>query len=285
MTILMHIKTFHYLSKFLIYLILILFAIPMILPLIWMLITSITPENIFYSQENLLFIPSEIRINNYYDALSILPFHKFFINTLIYSMSATFGSLLSCTVVAYGFARYEFSKRNLLFWILLCTMILPGIVFMVPMFLMFNYVGWIDTYYPLIIPTFFGLSAGTVLLLRQRIKTIPNIFFDVSKIEGFNFYQKLRYIILPEIYPILTTVGVLHFIGHWNDLMGPLIYINTFEKKTLTLGLTYFQSQFTTQITLMMAASLVVSIPTMIVFYLNQKKIIRGINLLGGFGR
>lgn len=272
----MKIKIFNYSFKFLIYLILILFAIPMILPLIWMFITSITPENVFYSQENLIFIPSEIRIKNYYDALTILPFYKFFINTLIYSFVATFGSLISCTIVAYGFARFEFSKRNLLFWILLCTMILPGIVFMVPMFLMFNYVGWIDTYYPLIVPAFFGLSAGTVLLLRQRIRTIPNIFFDAGKLEGFNFYQKMRYIILPEIYPILTTVGVLHFIGHWNDLMGPLIYINTFEKKTLTLGLTYFQSQFTTQITLMMAASLVVSIPTIIIFYFNQKKIIRG---------
>lgn len=279
----MKIKSLNYLFKFLIYLILILFAIPMILPLIWMFITSITPENVFYSQENMIFIPSKIRIKNYYDALTILPFHKFFINTLTYSILATFGSLISCTVVAYGFARYEFRKRNLLFWILLCTMILPGIVFMVPMFLMFNYVGWIDTYYPLIVPAFFGLSAGTVLLLRQRIKTIPNIYFDASKIEGFNFYQKIRYIILPEIYPILTTVGVLHFIGHWNDLMGPLIYINTFENKTLTLGLTYFQNQFTTQITLMMAASLAVSIPTMIVFYFNQKRIIRGINLLGSF--
>lgn len=281
----MKIQFLNYSPNFVVYLILILLAIPMILPLIWMFITSITPENIFYSQKNMIFIPSEICIKNYYNALTILPFHRFFINTLIYSIVATFGSLLSCTIVAYGFARFEFSKRNLLFWILLSTMILPGIIFMIPMFLMFNYIGWIDTFYPLIVPAFFGLSAGTVLLLRQKIKTIPNIYFDASKIEGFNFFQKLRYILLPEIYPLLATVGVLHFIGHWNDLMGPLIYINTFEKKTLSLGLTYFQSQFTTQITLMMAASLVVSIPTMIVFYLNQKKIIRGVNLLGNVSR
>ena len=271
--------------KYFIYSVLILFVIPMILPLIWMVITAITPEKLFYQQENLMFWPAKIRIQNFVDALTILPFHRFFLNTAAYSIIATFGSLLSCTIVAYGFARYEFSKKNFLLWLLIGTMILPGAVCMVPMFLMFNFFGWIDTYYPLTVPSFFGLSAGTVLILRQRIRTIPNILFEVGSIEGFNVYHSIKYIIIPEILPILGTLGVLHFIAHWNDLMGPLIYINSFEKKTVSLGLTYFESQFSTKTTLMMAASLIVAIPIIIVFFINQKNIIRGLNLLGDVRR
>lgn len=268
-------------TKIIITIFLIISVIPMVFPLIWMTITSITPEKEFYQEENILHWPSEIRFKNFGDAMTLLPFHKFFINTIIFSTIATFGSLLSCTFVAYGFARYEFKRKNFLFWLLLSTMILPGVVLMVPMFLIFNFLGWIDTYLPLTVPSFFGLSAGTVLILRQRIKTIPSILFEAGSVEGFSAFHSIRYIILPEIFPILGTLGVLHFIGHWNDLMGPLIYINSFDKKTLSLGLTYFQSQFSTNMTLMMAASLIVAIPTIIVFFVNQKKIIKGINLFG----
>ena len=168
-----------------------------------------------------------------------------------------------------------------MFGILLSTILLPGTVLMVPMYLMFSHLGWIDTYYPLIVPSFFGLSATTVFILRQRIRTIPNILFEAGRIEGFNVYHFLRFVVLPEVAPILGTFAVLHFLVHWNDLMGPLIYINSFEKKTLSLGLTYFETQFSTKITLMMAASFVTTIPMILIFFVNQKRIIRGINLLG----
>lgn len=277
----MYLKVLNRITKSLIFIFLIISVIPIIFPLIWMVVTSITPEKLFYQSESIIFLPSEIRTQNFIDAFTLLPFHRFFMNTISFSTIATFGSLLSCTFVAYGFARYEFRKKNVLFWFLLGTMILPGVVLMVPMFLIFNFFGWIDTYYPLTVPAFFGIHAGTVLILRQRIRTIPSILFQAGNIEGFSTFHSIRFIILPEILPILGTLGVLHFIGHWNDLMGPLIYINSFEKKTLSLGLTYFQSQFSTNITLMMAASLVVAIPTIIIFFINQKNIIRGINLLG----
>jgi len=168
--------------KYLLYLIIVICALPLVLPLIWMILTSITPESHFFNQENLIYFPSKIRVQNFIDALKILPFHKFFINTITYSILATFGTLLSCTFVAYGFARYKFKNRSLVFGVLISTMLLPWVVLMVPMFLIFNFFGLIDTYYPLTLPTFFGLSAGTVFILRQRIRTIPNILFDIGNI-------------------------------------------------------------------------------------------------------
>lgn len=266
-------------TRYFVYILLLLAVIPMVFPVIWMLVTSITPEDLFYEQDSLLFWPSEIRLKNFADALDSIPFGRFFLNTALYSLTATMGTLISCTIVAYGFARFKFNNKNILFGILLSTILLPGIVLMVPTYLMFSYLGWIDTYYPLIMPSFFGLSATTVFILRQRIMTIPNSIFEAGRIEGFNLYTALRYIILPEILPILGTFAVLHFLIHWNNLIGPLIYINSFDKKTLSLGLTYFERQFSTRTTLMMAASLVTMIPTILIFFINQKRIIRGMNL------
>lgn len=266
-------------TKYLMYILLILAVIPMVFPVIWMLVTSVTPENLFYQQDSLLFWPSEIRLKNFAEALTSIPFDRFFLNTALYSLTATVGTLISCTIVAYGFARFRFKNKNILFGILLSTILLPGVVLMVPMYLMFSYFGWIDSYYPLIVPALFGLSATTVFILRQRMMTIPNNIFDAGRMEGFNVYNALRYIIIPEILPILGTFAVLHFLMHWNNLMGPLIYINSFDKKTLSLGLTYFQREYSTRITLMMAASLVAMVPTILIFFVNQKRIIRGINL------
>lgn len=261
------------------YIILLVAVIPMVFPVLWMLATAVTPQHLFYEQDGLLFWPSEVRLRNFVDALTSLPFDRFFLNTALYSLTATLGTLVSCTLVAYGFARFRFRNRNLLFGVLLSTMLLPGIVLMVPTYLMFSYIGWIDTYHPLIVPSFFGLSATTVFILRQRIATIPNNVFEAGHIEGFNVYHALRFIILPEILPILGTFAVLHFLIHWNNLIGPLIYINSFDKKTLSLGLTYILRQFSARTTLLMAASLVTMIPTILLFFVNQKRIIRGMNL------
>lgn len=268
-------------SRYFVYALLLLAVIPMVFPLIWMLVTSITPEELFYEQDSLLFWPSEIRLRNFADALTSIPFGRFSLNTALYSLAATMGTLFSCTIVAYGFARFRFTSRNIVFAVLLSTILLPGIVLMVPTYLMFSYLGFIDTYVPLIVPSFFGLSATTVFIIRQRILTIPNDVFEVGHMEGFNVYHAVRYIVLPEILPILGTLAVLHFLAHWNNLIGPLIYINSFDKKTLSLGLTYFERQFSTRTTLMMAASLVAMIPTILVFLVNQKRIIRGIRLFG----
>jgi multiple sugar transport system permease protein len=222
---------------------------------------------------------------NYSDALDFLPkeTHKGLLyvwNTVYITMLSILGTILSSSLVAYSFARLKWPGRDQLFVVLLATMMLPGAVTMIPVFLIFRYLGWIDTLRPLWIPSFFG-GAFSVFLLRQFFMTIPNDLEDAAKIDGCTYFGIYWRIMLPLIKPALAALTIMTFMGSWNNFMGPLIYINSPEKMTLAYGLQLFQGAHSSEYGLLMAASTLVMLPVLLTFFFTQRYFIQGITLTG----
>lgn len=208
-------------------------------------------------------------------------FAVLFKNTLFLATSATIGITLSSSIVAFGFARLRFPGRDRLFVLLLASMMLPGIVTTIPSYIGFRYLHWIDTFYPLIVPAFFGGGAFNVFLLRQFFLTLPRELDEAARLDGAGFGQIYWKILMPLSKPALITVGLFSFIGHWKDLMGPLIYLNSTEKQTLELGLRTFQTIRGTEWNLLMAGSVMVLIPLLVLFFAGQRYFIQGIVMSG----
>ena len=222
---------------------------------------------------------------NYSEALDYLPkeTHKGLIyvwNTVYITLLSILGTILSSSLVAYSFARLRWPGRDALFVILLATMMLPGAVTMIPVFLVFRALGWVDTLKPLWVPTFFG-GAFSVFLLRQFFMTIPTELEDAAKIDGCSYFGIYWRIMLPLIKPALAALTIMTFMSSWNNFMGPLIYINSPEKMTLAYGLQLFQGAHLTEFGLLMAASTLVMLPVLIVFFFTQRYFIQGITLTG----
>ena len=254
-------------------------AIVFLLPLFWMLSSSLKPEWQVLANPP-VWIPNPPRWENYREALTYLPFGRYAVNTLIISLGAIVGHVLSCTIVAYGFARLRAPGKDFFFLLLLSTLMLPYPVTMVPLFVLFNALGWINTFLPLIIPTFFG-NAFYIFLLRQFFLTLPPDLEDAARIDGANTLQVLRHVILPISMPALATVVIFTFQASWNDFLQPLIYLQDQSRYTLTLGLNFFRGSFQVRWSYLMAASLVVVLPVVIVFFLAQRLFIRGIAMTG----
>jgi multiple sugar transport system permease protein len=250
-----------------------------LLPLFWMLSSSLKPEWQVLANPP-VWIPNPPRWENYREALTYLPFGRYAVNTLIISLGAIVGHVLSCTIVAYGFARLRAPGKNFFFLLLLSTLMLPYPVTMVPLFVLFNALGWINTFLPLIVPTFFG-NAFYIFLLRQFFLTLPPDLEDAARIDGANTLQVLRHVILPISMPALATVVIFTFQASWNDFLQPLIYLQDQARYTLTLGLNFFRGSFQVKWSYLMAASLVVVLPVVIVFFLAQRLFIRGIATTG----
>ncbi|MES2460040.1 MAG: carbohydrate ABC transporter permease [Armatimonadota bacterium] len=207
-------------------------------------------------------------------------FATFFKNTIVIAVLSTIGTILSSSLVAFGFARLRFPGRDRLFLLLLATMMLPGIVTMIPSYIGFRYLHWIDTFYPLIIPSFFG-GAFNVFLMRQFFMTLPRELDEAARLDGATYFQIYARVLLPLTRPALVTVGLFSFIGHWKDLMGPLIYLNSTEHQTLELGLRTFQTIRGTEWNLLMAGSVIVLVPLLILFFAGQRYFIQGIVMSG----
>jgi ABC-type glycerol-3-phosphate transport system permease component len=190
------------------------------------------------------------------------------------------GEIASSSLVAYGFARFRFAGRRALFLLVLSTMMLPAQVTMVPLFILFRTFGWIDTLKPLIVPAFFG-SAFSIFLFRQYFMTLPRALDEAALIDGATRLDILRRIILPLSKPVIATVAVFSFLARWNDFMGPLIYLSSQRKFTLSLGLASFQGEYSTDWNLMMAASLVVMAPCLALFFAAQRHFVSGIVMTG----
>ncbi|MBS4177348.1 carbohydrate ABC transporter permease [Lederbergia citrea] len=263
-----------------IYLLLISGAMIMLLPFFWMVSTSLKESWQVFSWPP-KWIPDPIRWDNYITTFSSLPFGKWLINTVIITFSTIIGTLLSCTLVAYGFARFRAPGRNALFILMLATMMLPGAVTMIPVFYLFKSLGWINTFLPLIVPSFFG-NAFFIFLLRQFYMTIPTELEDSAKIDGLGTFGILWRIIIPLTLPALTTVAIFQFNGAWNDFMGPLIYLSKPDLYTLALGINFFKSQNNVEWNYLMTASVVTMLPSLIIFFIGQKYFIEGISLTGG---
>jgi len=254
-------------------------SIIFIFPFYWLISTSLKEEaNIFVLPPQL--IPNPIQWQNYVDMFLYFPFLRFFINSVYVSTLTILGTLISCSLVAFSFARLKWPGRDIFFVILLSTMMLPFQVTMVPLYLIFRNLGWVDTFKPLWIPAWFG-NAFYIFLLRQFFQGIPRELEDAAKVDGASYFCIYSRIILPLSKPALLTVVIFTFMGAWNDFIGPLIYLNSTEKLTLALGLRLFQSQFGGEWALLMAASTVMTLPLVILFFIAQRYFIQGIVLTG----
>ena len=262
------------------YLVLIGLSCVFLIPFFWMLSTSLTEASKVIVRDR-EWIPHPFMWSNYYKALTVLPFHLFLKNTLIITICCIIGQTLSASLVAFGFSRMRFPGRNVLFIMVLSTMMLPVQVTQIPTFVIFTHLRWIDTLKPLIVPAFFGGGAFFIFLLRQFFMTIPSELEDAAKIDGCSPLGIYWNVALPLSKPALATVAIFSFMGHWNDFMGPLIYIQSMENKTLALGLNSFRSLHGTEYHLLMAASISVLLPVLIIFFCAQKYFVQGIVLSG----
>jgi ABC-type glycerol-3-phosphate transport system permease component len=230
-------------------------------------------------------IPNVIQWGNYYQAWTSIQFGIFFKNSLIVVVLTVIGGTVSSFAVAYGFARFRFPGRDAVFGLCLATLILPPEVTIIPLFLTFKQIGWLDTLKPLIVPSFFGGGAFAIFLLRQFILTLPFELDEAAMIDGASRLRVLLSVIAPNAKPALATVAIFTFIGHWNDFFGPLIFLNTPENFTLPLGLyslkTYAGDPGEPKDQLLMAGSVIATLPIILVFFAAQRYFIQGIVTTG----
>ncbi len=256
-------------------------AIVFLVPLIWMIVASLkTNTDVF-----LINLPIPPHWENYAKAWApeglSETFTTYSLNTIFITVVAIIGVLSSSTLVAYGFARFRFPGRDILFLVMISTMMVPAQVTMIPTFILFKWLGWLDSFKPLLVPTFFGGGAFNIFLVRQFFMTIPYELDDAAKIDGCNFFQIFYIILLPLVKPALATVAIFSFVYNWNDFMNPLIYINSSSKYTLALGLQTFTTMYGSNYSSMMAASTIVLLPILIVFFFGQRYFIEGVATSG----
>lgn len=262
------------------YLILSIGALSMLIPFLWMVATSFMTQKQIFSYPPEL-IPNPIVINNYYNVAKTIPIAQYFFNSAFVAILTTVGQIIIASMAAYAFARLKFKGRDVLFFILLATMMIPPQVNIVPLFFIMREFHWIDTHYALIMPGLFG--GFGVFLLRQWFKGLPFELEDAAKIDGCNPFQIYLKIALPLALPALATLGIFTFITTWNSFMWPLIVTNSDSMRTLPVGLAVFKGSFreTTEWGQLMACALIAIIPVIGVFLFGQKYFIRGI-MMGG---
>lgn len=262
------------------YLVLVMLGVVFLIPFAWMVSTSLTPSEMVMSKDR-PWIPRPPHWGNYPEALTVLPFHIFLKNTVIVTVLTILGQVLSASLVAFGFARLRFRGREALFVLVISTMMIPPQVTLIPTFVLFAKLRWIDTLKPLIVPAFFGGGAFFIFLLRQFFLTIPTELEDAARMDGCGPLGVFRNVALPLSKPALATVAVFSFVHHWNDFMGPLIYTQSLETKTLALGLNSFRSLHGTEYHLMMAAAVSVLMPVLVIFFVAQRYFVSGIVMSG----
>jgi multiple sugar transport system permease protein len=267
------------LSRIAAYAVLLIGTVVVLIPFVWLLSTSLKdPANIFLDPPQ--WIPKPVRWDNYIKAFSVMPFPLYLWNTCRITFSSLALQLFSCSIVAFGFARMRFPGRKVLFIVLLSTLMLPAQVTMIPVFKIWSSLGLYDTFVPLILPSAFG-SAFFIFLLRQYLMGIPKEMDEAARIDGAGTLQVWWKVILPQAKPALAAVAVLSFMANWNDFMGPLIYLSDPSKRTLALALWAFQGQYSTDWHLLMAASTVVMLPLLVLFFAAQKYFIQGVVISG----
>jgi ABC-type glycerol-3-phosphate transport system permease component len=260
-------------------------ALAFLAPFFWMVSTSLKDPKLVYLFPPQI-IPDPVRWENYPGALTRLPFHVYLWNTTLITATASVGTLLTASLVAFGFARLRFPGRDVWFLVLLSTIMLPGQVTLVPTFIIFRLLGWVDTFLPLIVPYWFGGTAFSVFLLRQFMSTLPLELDDAAKIDGCSFLGLYWRIVLPLVKPALAAVAIFQFLAHWNDFFHPVIYINSRDNWTLALALNALRRQrdggsFNTDLEILMAATVVVMLAPLVVFFIAQKYFIQGIVFTG----
>lgn len=217
---------------------------------------------------------------NYTGTLQTFNMGRYLVNTLLISFACVAGTIVSCSLVAYGLACVQWKGRQLLFWTALATMMLPAQVTMIPVFVLFSKLGWYDTYLPLIVPSFLA-NAFFVFLLRQFYLSMPAALIEAARIDGCSDLRIWATIVLPLSTPALMVVGLFTFLGSWNNFFGPLIYLKDERKYTLPLALAQFQGQYSADWGKMMALSLLMTLPIIVLFFFTQRTFIQGVKLSG----
>jgi multiple sugar transport system permease protein len=248
-------------------------------PFAWLFVTSIkTAAEISLIPPTLW--PKVPQWENYIDAVTFIPFFQYFLNTLTIYIGKVLGAVISCSLVAYGFSRLEWPGREVVFGLVLATMMLPAQVTMIPLYIIFDRLGWIGTYYPLILPSWFGYAFG-IFLFRQFFRTIPTELSEAARIDGCSEPGIYARIIMPLAMPAIATLVLFEFTWTWNDFFQPLLYLNDQARWTLSLGLLQFRSQHATRWELLMAASFLVTLPSVILYFFGQKTFVQGISTTG----
>jgi len=262
-----------------IYMLLILIVFMTITPLLWMVSTSLKSDSETTSIP-IVWIPEKPRWENYIRAWNSAPFGNFFLNSIKITLTTTIGLVFFCSLAGYGFARFNTPLFNFLFSILLSAMMLPGVVMLIPLFILFRNIGWIDTHWSLIIPPMFANTFGT-FLFRQFFLSIPKDFEEAAIIDGCSLIGVYWRIMMPLAKPAIATLSILSFMWNWNEFMRPLVFITSFTKMTVSVGLSVFQGQFSTYYNLLMAASTLSLIPIFIVYLFAQKYFTQGLVMSG----
>jgi len=268
-------------QQLIIYALLLFFSLLFLFPLFWMLTTALKPNAQIYLWPP-QWIPNPPQWSNFSDALTnpYLPFSRFFTNTVIIELGVVSGRLISCTLVAYGFARLHAPGKNVMFTIMLATLMLPSVAVLIPQYVMFSKIGWIGTLLPLIVPAWFG-EAFAIFLIRQFFMTIPYELEEAALIDGASRLRILWRIIIPLSMPVLSVITIFTFKDNWNEFLRPLMFLNNPKLYTVAIGIEYFNGQNSVQMNLLMAASVAMLVPIVILFVFAQRAFVEGISLTG----
>jgi multiple sugar transport system permease protein len=257
-------------------------SIFMLLPFIWMLSTSLKePREIFTYPP--VWIPTRFAWDNYVEAVSAMPFGRFYVNSFVVAVSVTFLQILTSSLAAFAFARLRFRGRDALFLLYLATLMVPFQVTMIPNFIVVRFLGWYDSYQALVLPTAF--SAFSTFLLRQYFRGIPIELDEAARMDGASSWRIWGQIVMPLSGPALAALTIFVFLGSWNDFLWPLVITSSLEMRTLPVGLSAFQGQYNVQWHLLMAGAVIALIPVLIVYVTAQRRFVQGITLSGLAGR
>ena len=268
------------------YLIAITSAVIFMVPFAWTLLSSLKTSGELFRYPP-TWLPENPQWHNYATVFELVPFGLWTSNTIIIALISTFGAVGSSAIVGYAFARFRFPGRDLLFMLTLSTMMLPVEVTLIPLYLLFAKIRWLDSFKPLIIPSFFGGGAFLIFLMRQFIMTIPKDLDEAARIDGAGYLRIFWQIIAPLSVPALATAAILTFMGHWNEFLQPFIFLNDKNKYTLAIGIKYFQEvagnvdSMEHRQNILMAASVMMTAPIILLFFLAQRYFVRGIVMSG----
>ncbi len=256
-------------------------ALVILVPFVWAVSASLTPRELIFAFPPRWF-PQPLQWDNYYKALTTLPFGRYALNTLLIIVCVEIGTLLSCSLVAFGFARIEFPARSLLFVLMLGSMMIPEQVTIVPLYQLFRQLGWVNTYLPLIVPSFFGTPLY-IFLLRQFFRALPKELEDAARIDGAGWLRVFWSIDLPLARPGLAVIGVFTFLQAWTNFFYPLIFLHSTEQSTLALGLAYYTGATTQPWELIMPITVLMMVVPMILFFIVQREFFSGLSPLRFF--
>ena len=254
-------------------------TIVLLIPFAWMLTTSLKPLDEVYAFP-IIWIPSRLVLENYLDVFKNVPFGRYLWNSTVLSVLGIIGNIMGSSLAAFSFARLRFPGRTVFFIIMLSTMMVPVWVTMVPTFIIFSRLGWLDTYLPILVPNFFAVPFFT-FLLRQFFMAVPFEMEEAARIDGCSSFGLFWRIFLPLSIPALATVAIFSFFFHWNDLLGPLIYLRSQLKFPVAMGIASFQSEQYANFALMMAAATMALLPMLVVFFFTQRLFIQGVVITG----